>query len=431
MAQKGWFDWLSTNLKIQAKLINPDPTFRVLPKKNDTENYEHTTDFEINKDDHDYKVKSKCTYFWAVLWVFLWGMFFFISILSRQEKNNTWTTKNFRVHFDTPQYRKYNGCYERSKKRSQSRRFDYEHINATNATFKYCRQEKQWVFLTSQNPETSPCDASESEKLARSSSTIAFDISTDFDGSWRYPNNKPANLIFNEENQPGYIECGFQEGNGRCDDALNEPSYQYDGGDCCATTCSGSMCGKNVNKTVFGVKNETDALAFHNCKNHLMDQTLSITVQSFQYKKQQPDRLRFQWLSWPKARAALESGLYSGAVLEVRCNQLPALEFPLRRDMEFGEKEEVQGLSTDDTCQITLKTLEPLFDIDIFYESTIIDVAETTENIIPANFGNITITAQLSRLNLSKFVVAFMNDNRFCFLHMFLVSKSNQVDGIS
>ena len=57
-----------------------------------------------------------------------------------------------------------------------------------------------------------------------------------------------------------YLEehCGFFVGDGLCDPAFNNLNYQYDGGDCCAATCTQPTCGKNNITTGFGINSTGD-----------------------------------------------------------------------------------------------------------------------------------------------------------------------------
>jgi hypothetical protein len=60
-------------------------------------------------------------------------------------------------------------------------------------------------------------------------------------------------------------------GDGICDRQFNRPGYQYDGGDCCAATCTKSNCGRvrGVVTSVFDTSN-LNAVAFPYCNDREM-----------------------------------------------------------------------------------------------------------------------------------------------------------------
>lgn len=61
-----------------------------------------------------------------------------------------------------------------------------------------------------------------------------------------------AVLMGYDESDPK-VKMGVRRlGDGICDEDLNHPGFSYDGGDCCAATCTGPNCGKEIFSNVFG-----------------------------------------------------------------------------------------------------------------------------------------------------------------------------------
>ena len=73
------------------------------------------------------------------------------------------------------------------------------------------------------------------------------------------------------------LDCDLTLGDGICDPSFNVAKYNYDEGDCCASTCLQPECGRRLNnvETVFGVSSKPE-ISFPNCENSVM---MPITIQ--------------------------------------------------------------------------------------------------------------------------------------------------------
>jgi hypothetical protein len=204
------------------------------------------------------------------------SMICFMIIL--QENNNVWVTEVFRVQFqdDAQGLHIYSGCYGKNESAIDRyegfRRKLYESfdINDESAKFGYCIDDRRWILF--KGDITNGCDAGNDNALARSTKTDTFDVSTMFEEPWYSSSNTPLDLYFVEEN--GDIElnnntCSSFLNDGNCDSVFNNFDYQYDGGDCCAATCSGSNCGTGSLKNAFGITNMSGD-GFPNCKDPTM-----------------------------------------------------------------------------------------------------------------------------------------------------------------
>jgi hypothetical protein len=101
-----------------------------------------------------------------------------------------------------------------------------------------------------------------------------------FEEPWYSSSNTPLDLYFVEEN--GDIElnnnntCSSFIGDSNCGPVFNSFDYQFDGGDCCAATCSRSNCGIGSLKNAFGATNNiSSGDGFPNCEDPDM---VSITI---------------------------------------------------------------------------------------------------------------------------------------------------------
>ena len=79
--------------------------------------------------------------------------------------------------------------------------------------------------------------------------------------TWYSSSNTPLDVYFIEKESVG-IElnentCSSFIGDGNCDPVFNKFDFQYDGGDCCAATCSRPNCGIGSLKNAFGTTNAT------------------------------------------------------------------------------------------------------------------------------------------------------------------------------
>jgi hypothetical protein len=189
-------------------------------------------------------------------------------IIILQEKNNVWVTEIFRVQFQNKEqgFQRYNGCYKMNEtaigRNDGYRRKLYEgsEYNSESAKFGYCMDERRWILLKVNGTRNidDVCEAGKyGHELARSSKTDTFDVSTMFGKTWYSSSNTPLDVYFFEDNEIDENTCSSFLDDGNCDSIFNTVGYLYDGGDCCAATCSGSNCGIGSLKNAFGTTNKT------------------------------------------------------------------------------------------------------------------------------------------------------------------------------
>eukprot|EP00531_Pseudo-nitzschia_arenysensis_P016925 CAMPEP_0116121006 /NCGR_PEP_ID=MMETSP0329-20121206/3473_1 /TAXON_ID=697910 /ORGANISM="Pseudo-nitzschia arenysensis, Strain B593" /LENGTH=1333 /DNA_ID=CAMNT_0003614803 /DNA_START=191 /DNA_END=4192 /DNA_ORIENTATION=+ len=205
--------------------------------------------------------KSCKLYVSCFLYLIAFGMMAFV--FASQDSTKVWVTGTLRVQFqEETGLDSYSGCFEMNTDPSsiQFSRRTYHSVEgvASNASFGYCRKERQWILY--RGDASNPCDAAIDNSeflLARSSKTDNFDISTSFDESWFSASNTPLDMYFfdGEDEQEIEDHCDSFLGDGKCDPFFNKPGYQYDGGDCCAATCTKPACGRGGLTSVFGDRN--------------------------------------------------------------------------------------------------------------------------------------------------------------------------------
>jgi hypothetical protein len=124
-------------------------------------------------------------------------------IIILQENNNVWVTRKFRVQFQDKEQglQVYNGCYEKneivigSKHGFKRKLYESSEYNSKSAKFGYCIDDRRWILFNGNF--TNACDADENDnefKLARSSKTDTFDVSTMFEEPWYSSSNTPLDL---------------------------------------------------------------------------------------------------------------------------------------------------------------------------------------------------------------------------------------------
>ncbi len=214
---------------------------------------------------------------------FLYGIAFGMMafVFASQNSTKVWVTGTLRVQFqDETGLDSYSGCYgmNTDPKSIQFSRRTYHSFDTSisNTSFGYCREERQWILY--RGNATNPCDAAANSQLllARSSKTDNFDISTSFDESWFSASNTPLEMYFFDGDDEEEIEdhCDSFLGDGKCDPFFNTLGFQYDGGDCCAATCTDANCGRGGLMNVFGEPGVSGD-GFQNCSDPSM---LPITI---------------------------------------------------------------------------------------------------------------------------------------------------------
>jgi len=202
----------------------------------------------------------------------LFGVIIFV--IACQEIDSVWTTKILRVQFRKGTgLNQYSGCFEINDSSRFSQRRTYDSLpGVAKSSFGYCSDINQWILFKNNEEDTiNPCDAAtiEDSELMRSSTTDTFDVSSSFDALWVSASNTPLDLYFFDGDNETEIEehCSSALGDGICDPFFNNFGYDFDGGDCCAATCTASNCGQENATSVFGSPNSDCKFGFPHCKN--------------------------------------------------------------------------------------------------------------------------------------------------------------------
>jgi leucine-rich repeat protein SHOC2 len=251
-------------------------------------------------EDASEKIKRKMIPLWAhrktthvVYWkvmacigvVFL-GAFAFV--MAAQQSTTLWITRTFRVQFQEPAFKEFSGCYRINPSLENAfNRRGYTNVEKfgsydLNTTFQYCRSERQWLFYEDEGQDA--CEVYGNE-IVHSLKTNDHDISPSFDSQWFFPiSNSPFELFFFETLDENELNCDLSLEDGRCDDPFNEHGYNYDEGDCCASTCTGFSCGIGGLTSVFGDISESGD-GYQNCKHPRME-AITIRIDDMQSSRQ-------------------------------------------------------------------------------------------------------------------------------------------------
>lgn len=243
-------------------------------------------------------IRSKRIHVWYVVGILPTALLLLTmigGIVYCQETDKLWITRTFRVQFQEDSgLEAYSGCYHLDEGHRISKRHIYksDDRNKNVSKFGYCIDTRQWLFFTEDDhlgvgyeeaydATIDPCKAQGEQQLAHSSRSNAFDVSTAFGDDWFSFFNTPLDMYFIEresETENDLREnCGSFVNDGSCDEAFNNFFYQYDGGDCCAATCSGHMCGRNAIATPINSRDKDREIAFEQCRDPTMV-PLRITV---------------------------------------------------------------------------------------------------------------------------------------------------------
>jgi len=203
-----------------------------------------------------------------------------ISNLGEWAPAPTSLTRTLRVEFKDTSRAPYRGCYHiNNENKMKDGRHVYEadvNNQDSNGKIGYCLEKRRWLLFEGGASED-PCDAfGKSEEIAHSAKTDSYDIKSTISKTWYTSLDTPIDDMYFIESDNLGDSCGAFLGNGICHAHLNTESYQYDGGDCCATSCVGESCGK-------GVGEDTGVIEYTNCVDPAMtaitiqldDQTLS------------------------------------------------------------------------------------------------------------------------------------------------------------
>ena len=203
------------------------------------------------------------------------------SVFAFQNSSNIWVTQVLRIQFqEETGLNDYSGCFvmDTDLRSIEFSRRTYNSFDTgpLGTSIGYCREERQWILFGA-NTTTDPCNAT---VLARSSKTDTFDISTMFEESWVSASNTPLDLYFFDGSDETDMHCDLFLDDGNCDPVFNELGYGYDGGDCCAATCTKSNCGRGGLSSIFR-NAEVSGDGYENCDDpemypitiHLNDMT--------------------------------------------------------------------------------------------------------------------------------------------------------------
>jgi len=327
--------------------------------------------------------------FSAIAALFL-GIFFVIVV--GQEKETTWTTEILRVQFgESTGLEEYSGCYKTLGKEHDRRMMYYRHGKNDNTTWlAYCKTDRrQWVFFNYKDElnQTNPCDATTNE-VAHSYKTNTFDISTSFELQWFSSYNTPLDGMFfirNVEDDPD-IEQNCQNflNDGECDSRFNNHYYNYDGGDCCAATCTKANCEESLTEAFEISVIGGDAKGFPNCKDESMVNLIT-TLHSIEYRV--PD-----WAGQGGGTNDTQWKEIWNPVLTLECDDKMIFSIPVEWSMR-GNKE-IARVSKNSVCFLNVDFFEPIWEVNI--SSTIEGSTKTSEvvyrNSIPMDINQIPPT---------------------------------------
>lgn len=327
----------------------------------------------------------------------------FAVIISKQEDSDDWTTPMLRVQFDQSSgLQDYSGCYiKNDRSKYKDRRATYKYYNSTHDSMtrlEYCKEVRRWVFFNDETSKTDPCKVGDNE-ISHSSLTNAFDISTAFEIPWVSPFNKPLNLYFIELDGSDYtyesLFCDAFAGDGKCNDDLNNFDYQFDGGDCCATTCGHSDCTANEQSLTdaFGLKLEptTDAIGYPKCEDNDLA-TLTTILDKFRI---------FDTLNWA---GGVDKGEWDPPRLILRCDGKQVFKISLTPEMRSGKHEAKVGRQS--VCALEVEAFEPAMDINVTFEGK-------WENTVRVDRTN-TIPTAIGTLRSAPFLNLGKRSNCLC-----------------
>jgi len=208
------------------------------------------------------KESKRKRYNYGIIFISLVLYMISVAVMVIQDVPRVWTTETVRVEFQDEERSHYSGCYT-SEYYMRDGRYVYGGRSA-RAAIGYCSKERRWlIFDADTNWDVDPCSAySTREEIAHSAKTDTYDIQSSIDEEWYTPFNKPIIDMYFVETDNIKETCDAFPNNGECENVLNNPDYEYDGGDCCATTCIGELCGASDDEGV--------ALRYPNCTDPTM-----------------------------------------------------------------------------------------------------------------------------------------------------------------
>ena len=222
---------------------------------------------------------------------------FMIYVMRAQDNPEIWLTQNLQVNFNDEAFKNYTGCLFLDERSKHFNRYTYNGFSSISLT--YCGNDRKWYLLEDSDDSdiSDPCSAWYDVGIASSSETESFDVSAAFGDTWTSFAGKPLDIKFDgsctidggglmisglttDGGTSGLTTGGSVAGNGICDDDLNTPKFQYDGGDCCAATCKGPRCGKKVLPSAFGTEANATVAGFPNCRDPEMMRRMTVQLRS-------------------------------------------------------------------------------------------------------------------------------------------------------
>jgi len=145
------------------------------------------------------------------------------------------------------------------------------------ARFTYCKTDMKWRLFEAYYGDGCKYGIND-QILAYSSRSFSFDIETIFSDPWFSSSGTPLEADFVISGVGVEEGCGKRTGDGTCDTVLNIAEFEYDGGDCCASTCNHPLCGLGTITEAFNTTLRSVGDGYQDCSDPDMVK-ISITVQ--------------------------------------------------------------------------------------------------------------------------------------------------------
>jgi len=288
-----------------------------------------------------------------------------------QTNPNFWEAQLFRVEFDKETgLSDFSGCYEAaegSKRRNKDRRAIYKSKNISEQTqqrsagLQYCKNIRRWVFY-----EAEPGDEHGNEHcnemnetvfdsyIAQSSRTNSFSVTTAFDLNWFSVLGKPLNMYFLGSTVEGELYCNAFANNGKCDAGLlSTADFEFDGGDCCGTTCSKPDCGKDTSFEAFGklFTNDSIAIGYPGCTGKVSRgmEDLAVALPEANFSHDDESDI---WIPFWSPSVRLECGEEEKRIV---------FSIPVNDESMFGNNYSNVKVESDSVCDLIASNLEPFF----------------------------------------------------------------------
>ncbi|VEU34605.1 unnamed protein product [Pseudo-nitzschia multistriata] len=317
----------------------------------------------------------------------------------------------FRVQFDEETgLERYSGCYRYERGNSfieSDGRLVYSNKDEAQETamLGYCHADRTWVFVNynESDPNQDFCDSTKGE-IAHSEKTNSYDFSSAFEIGWKSPFNKPLDVYFidnpgNKNGDNGFFECDSIANDGKCDKALNNFDYKYDGGDCCATTCTHADCHPEEANQAFG-EDTPGAKQFQSCIDpDMVDLTIYLTRYN---SKGIPEWARNsnyndleEWKSnWKPPSLLLECN--GNVVFSVPVN-------PILSDITEPSEQSpsiIAKVEPDAICNLNISNFLTVWDINVEVNDDRV-TTNTLSSSIPSEIGRLTNLMALNMGNQS------------------------------